>query len=410
MTTVGASGAPYDPARRARFSFGPWAVAIICALAMVAEGFDTYSIGYAAPLIVKAWGLSPATLGLLFATNVIASALGTMGIGPIADRHGRKPCLVAVLFVFGITTFATAHVSGLATLAIARTLSSLALGASVPIAIALAGETAPMAHRSSIAALVSGGIAVGIVVSSLTAAALVPAYGWPALMYAGGLLAIALAVPILLFVAEPVPTQPSVTDEGRGRVADLFTPAHRSATAICLFVLTMVFAVSFFFNFWLPSLLLKVHGDVRDVALATALAQSMSPVGAFIVGRGMDRLGLRALAFTFALAAIALTIAVNIGSNFMSLAAGFCLVCLFMNGAFGGAVALPVRLFPSNLRATALGFTIGGGRLVGGSFGPMVGGWLLARNLPTSAVAVAFGPPLLLAAFALFLFARRPAQ
>ena len=59
------------------------------------------------------------------------------------------------------------------------------------------------------------------------------------------------------------------------------------------------------------------------------------------------------------------------------------------------------------MRATALGFTIGLARLIGGSLGPLAGGWLLAWNLPTIAVAVAFGPFLLLSAAALFLYARR---
>lgn len=58
----------------------------LCALAMVAEGFDTYSVGYAAPIIIREWGSSPTMIGNLFAASVVASAIGTMGIGVIADR------------------------------------------------------------------------------------------------------------------------------------------------------------------------------------------------------------------------------------------------------------------------------------------------------------------------------------
>ena len=187
----------------------------------------------------------------------------------------------------------------------------------------------------------------------------------------------------------------------------LFAPAFRRATFTILFVMITIYAVSFFFNFWLPSLLLQHNPDMKEVALANALAQTMSLFGALLAGRAMDRYGLRALALTFAAAAAVLTLGVGLPSSFAGLVVGSCFICLFMNGAFGGALAAPVHLYPQEMRATALGFTIGLSRLIGGSLGPLAGGGLLALNLPTSAVAIAFGPALLLSAGVLFLYTRR---
>ena len=386
---------------------GRWIAPILCGLAMMAEGFDTYSVGYAAPVIIRDWGASPAAIGALFAASVIASALGTMGIGPIADRYGRKPCLVTALLLFGLATLLTAHVADLAQLAAVRVLSGLALGASVPIAVALASETAAPERRGAVAAVMSGCIPLGIVASGLTAAALVPSHGWQPLMYVGGVFALLLVLPILMLVHEPARGAGKASTT-HAAVGALFAPAHRRATITAVFVMTTIFAVSFFFNFWLPALLLKRNPDMQTVALANALAQTMSPIGAFLTGRAMDRHGLKALAGVFALAAIVLTAAVSLPGSFAVLVAGCCCICLCMNGAFGGAIATPVYLYPQEMRATALGFIIGLSRLIGGSVGPLVGGWLLAWNLPTSAVAVAFAPPLLLGAAVLFVFARRP--
>lgn len=378
-----------------------------CALALVAEGFDTYSVGYAAPIIVRDWGASPSTIGVLFAASVAASAVGTMGIGVIADRHGRKPCLAVALVIFGLATLMTAHVTNMAELAVVRIVSSLALGASVPSAIALASEAVAPSRRAATAALMSASIAIGIVASGLAAAALVPDHGWQALMYVGGLFALALAPPILKLVHEPVHVADATSEPSRN-VGALFGPAYRRATLLLLFVMTTIYATSFFFNFWLPSLLLKQNADMQTVALANALAQTFSLAGAFLTGRAMDSNGLRALALIFALTAAVLTAAVSIPGSFLGLVIGCCCICLCMNGAFGGALAAPVQIYPQEMRATALGFTIGLSRLIGGSLGPLAGGWLLSWNLPTIAVAVAFGPFLVLSAAALFLHARRP--
>lgn len=381
-------------------------VVLLCGLAMVAEGFDTYSISYAVPLLIRDWGASPGAIGMLLAASVVASALGTMAIGPIADRHGRKPSLLAAIILFGLATLMTAHVTNFAELTAARLLSSLALGASVPIAIALASESVAPERRGAVAAVMSSCIALGIVASGLTAAAMVPDYGWQSLMYVGGFFALLLALPIFMLVDEPARegrNSPAATSGVRA----LFAPSFRRTTFTILCVMITIYAVSFFFNFWLPALLLQHNPDMREVALANALAQTMSLVGAFLAGRAMDRYGLRALALTFAAAAVVLTLGVGLPSSFTGLVFGSCFICLFMNGAFGGALAAPVHLYPQEMRATALGFTIGLSRLIGGSLGPLAGGWLLAWNLPTSAVAIAFGPALLLSAGVLFLYTRR---
>jgi MFS family permease len=413
MTVIGIDARREDigydyPGSGARASLvAPWLPVALCAMAMLAEGFDAYSIGYAAPLLIKQWGVSPALLGSLFAASVVASAAGTIAIGPVADRWRRKPCLVLALLVFGLMTLATGRVSSFPELLAARILSGLALGASVPVAVALGSEAVRPTLRAAIAAAMSGFIAVGLVASSLTAALLVPRYGWPSLMYVGGLFAILLVPAILFAVREPAKgTEGEQAQTARQRVAGLFSPRHRWATLTCLFVLTMIFSVSFFLNFWLPTLLLKVHPQMRDVALAIALAQTTSVFGAFGSGYAMDRLGLKALAGATLLAGIALALAAIFGSGFLALAIGFCGACFFINGAFGGAVASPVKLFPPEMRATALGFSIGAGRLIGGSLGPMAGGWLLAHDVPPATVALSFVPPLLLASLWLTVFLR----
>lgn len=57
----------------------------------------------ALPAIQSAFAVDVATAQLVFSLSGVAMALGTLAYGPLADRHGRRPVLVAavVLFVAG---------------------------------------------------------------------------------------------------------------------------------------------------------------------------------------------------------------------------------------------------------------------------------------------------------------------
>jgi MFS family permease len=79
----------------------------------------------------------------------------------------------------------------------------------------------------------------------------------------------------------------------------------------------------------------------------------------------------------------------------------------FVVGAISGLYALITAAYPTNMRATALGWTSGLGRMLSIS-GPAVGGYMLAEHYGPTAIALVFAVPLAIAGLAIAAVRLRP--
>ncbi len=375
---------------------------VLCSVAMIAEGFDTYGVGYVGPALVKEWGLSHAVVGQLYAVGVVASLFGTLGLGALSDWIGRKWLLVAATIGFGLATVWSAMAPNLHVLMISRFLAGLGLGASVPCAMALASSQTPARFRATVPVLMSACIGLGSVVAGLSAAAVMPRFGWRGIMYVGAVFPILVAVLMAPLLTESRALAAAVV--GPVRVVrppwrDLLRPRMLLIILTVTLGLIANYTVTFFFGFWLPTLVASAATDVRTVGLATALIKTASVFGSVTLGVLMDRFGVRrTLPFAFVAAAIVLVATVNDSHQLAALVLSLGVASFFLDGAFSGIIGFGAIVFPPSIRGSGIGITVSIGRLLGGTFGPMLGGVLLGRGLPVKAVCAVFAGPLLVAA------------
>jgi|SRR6266511_5608534 len=73
------------------------------------DGYDIAAIAFAAPHLVKAWGVAPGSLGPVFSASLIGILFGSAVFGWVGDRYGRKAALVSSNLLFGVFTFAAAY-------------------------------------------------------------------------------------------------------------------------------------------------------------------------------------------------------------------------------------------------------------------------------------------------------------
>ena len=73
------------------------------------DGYDITSIAFAAPSLVKEWGLKPGSLGPVFSASLVGIRFGSALFGWVGDRYGRKAALVWSNLVFGVFTLAAAY-------------------------------------------------------------------------------------------------------------------------------------------------------------------------------------------------------------------------------------------------------------------------------------------------------------
>lgn len=118
-------------------------VLALCALCMIMDGFDVQAMGYVAPAVIKEWQISKASLGPVFGAGLFGMLIGSLALGVVADRLGRRPVLIAAALFLALAMFFTARASSVNELLVLRFITGLAMGAIVPNAVALAGEYSP---------------------------------------------------------------------------------------------------------------------------------------------------------------------------------------------------------------------------------------------------------------------------
>ena len=102
------------------------------------------------PLFVTARGGAPFAVGVVFAAGFIGRALAQYPAGWLADRVGRRPLLLGSLLVYALVFPLYVLPIPVAALVAVRFLHSLAGGAFVPAAMALAADLTPASSRGRV--------------------------------------------------------------------------------------------------------------------------------------------------------------------------------------------------------------------------------------------------------------------
>src|SRR5438270_11082271 len=190
-----------DEQRISRFQI---MVAGLCAAVVFMDGFDAQAIGYVAPGLSAAWKLQKGALGPVFGAGLFGLMLGALIFGPVADRIGRKPVIIASVLWFGICTLLTVTADSLNTLLVWRLLTGLGLGGAMPNAIALTSEYSPQRSRATMVMFMFIGFSMGSAIGGLIAAQFISKYGWTAVFWLGGLVPIALAPGFYFILPESI--------------------------------------------------------------------------------------------------------------------------------------------------------------------------------------------------------------
>ena len=125
------------------------------------DGYDIAAIAFAAPHLVKAWGVSPKALGPVFSASLVGILFGSALFGFVGDRYGRKVSLIAANLVFGVFTMWAAYATNLEQMFWLRLLAGLGIGGVIPNVVAINAESAPRRLRATLAIIAVGFVPLG---------------------------------------------------------------------------------------------------------------------------------------------------------------------------------------------------------------------------------------------------------
>src|SRR5580704_12172246 len=178
-------------------------VAVICGLIQMCDGYDVGSIGWSVPSLTHAWQIVPSAFSLAFLWSNIGVMAGALLAGPIGDRFGRKPLLLASLALFGLASLASAFSPSLGFLAGTRFFTGAGIAGGFAGTVALTGDYTPQRLRAMMIMLTFTGAPLGGFVGGLVVSFLLgQGFGWPIIHIIGGVFPLVLIAITALWLPE----------------------------------------------------------------------------------------------------------------------------------------------------------------------------------------------------------------
>ena len=348
---------------------------IAASLGWLLDAFDVMLYALVLTAVVKDLGLSLATGGQLASLTLAASALGGLVFGVVADKLGRTRALSLSILLYSVFTFACGLAQNVWQLAIFRFFLGLGMGGEWASGATLVSETWPEKHRGKALGLMQSCWAIGYGAAALVVALVLPTYGWRAVFFVGIIPAI-FTLWIRRNLEEPEMWTRS-RDVSIGKGASGVASAFRGSSAVPMKIvvtLTLMNAATMFawwgLNLWVPSYL-SLPTAQGGIGLSTT-TMSMFIVamqvgmwfGYVTFGFISDTFGRKPTYVTYLVLAAALVWAYGSTREPMLLLVLGPFVAFFGTGYFSGFGAVASELFPTAIRATALGVTYNSGRLL----------------------------------------------
>ena len=382
-------------------------VAALCTLIQICDGYDINAVAWAVPSLTHVWNLPGPAFTTAFLWSSIGILVGALSGGPIGDRVGRKPLLLASVTIFGLASLLSAFAPSLTVLTVLRFFTGLGIGGAFPGAATLAGDYAPHRLRATMIMATFTGAPIGGFVGGQVVALLLPHFGWPVIFIIGGIFPLIL-VPILAlwlpesprFLARKASLSPRQSallqrlDIASGRperhpvdiahenpVKMLFSRGYALQTVLLWIIFFCSLMNLFLFGYWLPEVLHLIGMPPAAAVFASSLRDLGAIFAVVYLGLLIDRVGPeRSLAFHYAVGAVFIAVI-----SLAVLPYGILLAVIFfcgmtIIGSQTGANATCGKLYPARMRTSGIGWALGIGRL-GGIAAPVLGGYLLSLGM-----------------------------
>jgi benzoate transport len=395
------------------------------------DGFDVLSISFASPGISREWGIDRAALGVVLSMELLGMAIGSILLGGVADRLGRRRTLLGCLVLMTLGMAMVSGVGGLTALCIWRVITGLGIGGMLASNNAVAAEFSNVRRRDLSVSLMAIGYPLGAIIGGSIAAHLLKSGNWR-VVFEFGAASTAMFLPIVFWcVPESVgwlcQTQPPgalarinrslarlgyapiealparVARTSRGTLIDIFRPGLALTTTLITMTYFLHITTFYFIIKWVPKIVVDMGFAASAAAGVLVWANVGGAAGGAVLGLLTQRVGLKAL--TVALL-ICSTFTVALFGHGQADLAGLSLICALTgfctNGGVVGIYAVLARAFPTELRATGTGFAVGVGR-GGAVVAPIIAGLLFNAGIGLQLVAIIMAAGSLAAAVCLAL-------
>jgi benzoate transport len=395
------------------------------------DGFDVLSISFASPGIARDWGIDRAALGFVLSMELIGMGLGSILLGGVADKIGRRRTLLGCLVVMTLGMGLATRAKGVYDLSVWRVITGLGIGGMLAAINAVAAEFSNARRRSLNVSLMAIGYPIGAVIGGSVAALLLKQGDWRR-VFEFGAAATALFIPLVLWLVpesvswlcrrQPagalngvnrslsrmghpqVAELPAISAETRRlTVLDIFSPQFARVTVLVTLAYFLHITTFYFILKWVPKIVVDMGFTPSSAAGVLVWANVGGATGGAVLGLLSLRFGLKHLTM---LVLVMSTIMLAVFGRGQANLAQLSLICaitgFFTNAGVVGLYGIFAQVFPTHVRATGTGFAVGVGR-AGAMLAPIIAGLLFRAGYGLEFVAVTLGAGSLIGAVALWL-------
>jgi len=245
------------------------------------------------PDIARQLHASTAQVQFTISAYLIGFAIGQIFYGPVSDRHGRKPVLMAAMVLYCVASLACALSTSIEMLIIARTFQALGGSGGIVLARAIVRDIYAGARAGRELSLIGSVMALAPVLAPIAGGLLQTGFGWRAIFFAlvvagllgAGIVWLLLPETLNTRAAEPV----SIASMGRSYRIVVRHPAYRAYLGIAAASYAGLFA-------WISGaafVLQNLYGLTPfDFGVAFALGSIGYMTGSALAARIVVRLGI----------------------------------------------------------------------------------------------------------------------
>ena len=405
MAAAGGDTNPINVINETSMGARQWIVVLLMVLLNALDGFDVLSSAFASPGISAEWGIERAALGVVLSAELVGMGFGSVILGGMADKFGRKNTMLLCLVLMAAGMYLASVANAVTPMVAFRFLTGIGIGGMLAATNAVTAESSNTKWRRLAIGAYVAGYPLGAIIGGVAASEwLLPDHGWRAVFVFGAVVTAALIPIVMLVVPETAAYHatkgnlagvnkalaafgkpalaalpPVVATNIKPKVTDILSnPRLRPITLLLAFGY-MFHTITFYY---ILKFAVQIVADYppgyppQDAATVLTWANVGGFLGSAGFGFVMARFGIR---WPTALALLIGSVMVGSfglgretlsGWQWATILTGF-----FTNAAISGYYAAFARGFPAYARATGTGFVLGVGRL-GAAGSPIIAGAL----------------------------------
>ena len=403
-------------ARLERLPYSRWHITVIIVLgvAIFFDSFNSLAIAYVLPVLIRDWHIPPQSIGGLISIANFGQALGALSFGWIAERIGRVSAARIAIALFAVMSLACAFTTSYDQLFVCRFVEGIGLGGEIPVASTYISEILRADRRGGRFLSYQIIFPVGLLMSGVVGATVVPRFGWQWMFIIGALPAIvalvmqrfcpesprwlaskgrlgeadAIVTEIERVVSrnrtEPLAPLPELSAEplsGKTRWQELFEGRYRSRTLLVWVLWACCYIIAYGLQGWIPTLYREVYHLSLQQSLNYAIfSPAGSLLGSLICAFMIDRTGRRTwFTAAFFLAAAGLIWLWAFGaSTALGMLLGFSFCSMWLGSMNMTIFLYTAEIYPTRMRALGVSWASFWLRAAA-TVGPLIVGFALPR-------------------------------